>query len=744
MLSNNNQNKRKYKEEKIRIAESKQKRNEAIFFFFEDENQTVFFRTEQFPPKTLLHLPLSSLPFPRTLPLHTHFNTHRHSFPPHSHQMSSPSPSSPPPHGETSSLREEIRAGLESGTYECLVCVDRIGSRAPVWTCSTCHCVFHLDCAKDWVRQSTTSTGEWRCPQCQAAQRTDVALEYRCFCGAQAAPDTPAYATPHTCGATCKKLRKSTPCPHPCTEPCHPGPCPPCTLPSDEKACHCGKTSFVTGCSDTVMEKSCGEVCGKGLPCGKHVCERECHAGKCAPCGGRYPQGCFCGKIKSEVRDCKQAPDDTEQTEGTEPAIPLTFSCMESCPKKLLCGAHPCPLPCHYGECPECHLLPDAVSTCACGKVSLTELAKKPAYTPRTSCTDPLQTCGSICGKALACNQRSHRCTLPCHDGPCPPCAQPVIVKCRCGGKSANLTCADSLKPEGTSVPTVVFKAAKEDFDIFSGKKGKKKKTEAPANVTLPFRCAVRCSAQKSCKKHVCQTVCCAEKGGIHICEAPCNKPLACGGHRCPRSCHAGRCPDCLQGIFDELSCRCGGTVILPPIPCGTEPPACPLPCSIPRPCRHPPLHGCHYDLNCPPCTEMVTKRCASHNKPCAWMSPCYLTDVVCKEPCYKKSCRQNASHFCERQCHTKGCGPCEQPCGKRLACNHSCTQRCHTGSCPPCGPCAAKVLVFCKCGIASERVLKAVAHTGYTARCGAECAAMRERLRVADAPPEGGEEGGE
>ena len=41
---------------------------------------------------------------------------------------------------------------------------------------------------------------------------------------------------------------------------------------------------------------------------------------------------------------------------------------------------------------------------------------------------------------------------------------------------------------------------------------------------------------------------------------------------------------------YEELTCHCGGEVMLPPIPCGTAPPTCNLPCARIHSCDHPGL----------------------------------------------------------------------------------------------------------------------------------------------------------
>ena len=39
---------------------------------------------------------------------------------------------------------------------------------------------------------------------------------------------------------------------------------------------------------------------------------------------------------------------------------------------------------------------------------------------------------------------------------------------------------------------------------------------------------------------------------------------------------------------YEELTCHCGGEVLLPPVPCGSKPPVCSRPCARPHPCDHP------------------------------------------------------------------------------------------------------------------------------------------------------------
>lgn len=65
----------------------------------------------------------------------------------------------------------------------------------------------------------------------------------------------------------------------------------------------------------------------------------------------------------------------------------------------LECGHHECDMVCHAGDCKTCETLPEVVTSCPCGATPLTDLSTE----IRTSCTDPIPTCGQICNKPLGC-----------------------------------------------------------------------------------------------------------------------------------------------------------------------------------------------------------------------------------------------------------------------------------------------------------------------------------------------------
>ncbi|KHN73645.1 Transcriptional repressor NF-X1 -like protein [Toxocara canis] len=459
---------------------------------------------------------------------------------------------------------------------------------------------------------------------------------------------------PHSCNATCGKSRGFG-CPHPCNEQCHPGPCPECPS-MVTRSCNCGAETKAVRCG-TMPEFQCSKVCGKTLNCGVHKCEQVCHKGDCGVCEQVIVQHCYCGADERTVA-CTALNLQTE-----------SYSCGAPCQGVYACGIHKCDLKCHAkkaeNNCGPCSLSPEKREYCPCGRSKIDQLTAK----PREACTDPIPTCDNVCGKVLPCGNKDkpHRCKQKCHTGPCPPCPDNSSIVCRCKALKKNIPC--------------------KEFTCYSE--------------SNPLLCERRCRKLKSCQNHRCQAVCCVDKE--HVCMQICNKKLECGNHNCDRLCHVGQCPRCLQASFEEQYCLCGHTVREPPIPCGTSLPPCDQPCSRQHACDHPPMHNCHAEPECPPCTVLTEKPCYGGHEIRANI-PCYLNDVSCGRPCEKNlPC---GMHTCKRTCHPGPCltleNPvCKQPCPVRRtqeACDHICGLPCHgTEPCPK-SVCVQKIMVSCGC----------------------------------------------
>mmetsp|Transcript_7174 Transcript_7174/g.31701 ORF Transcript_7174/g.31701 Transcript_7174/m.31701 type:complete len:783 (+) Transcript_7174:156-2504(+) len=486
---------------------------------------------------------------------------------------------------------------LERQEYECMVCFENVLRRHKIWSCRRCYAIFHLGCVRKWAKSSTTyaqdnserdSNASWRCPGCQD-EGLGRNFAYICFCGRRVNPESEPGITPHSCGEICGRSRGAvgSTCTHPCTERCHPGPCPPCLLWSAAEPCHCGKETVKRKCSESrpAGGYSCGGVCGKLMNCGRknHFCKQVCHSGPCGDCVEVVETPCFCGKALAQL-PCAFV--STESSSGGG------FACQNICEEELTCGNHRCEKGCHAPPCDKCVLSPQVRDYCACGKTRLSAAEKM----SRRDCLSPVPSCGQPCGKPLAC-LAGHSCEQICgHTAECGPCQKTVDVLCACGDKVFSLKC--SLDEESARISA---------------------------------RCKVVCSDKLNCRKHNCSEICCpgrkrkakesaaskklwASMRGAefsnHQCNDQCEKLLNCGLHRCDLDCgHRGDCPTCGYLIREPISCFCGASVTPPPARCGVKPPECDRPCTKRRFCPHPCPYTCHYG-DCEKCVALVTKFC--------------------------------------------------------------------------------------------------------------------------------------
>ncbi|VDD86277.1 unnamed protein product [Enterobius vermicularis] len=558
-----------------------------------------------------------------------------------------------------------------------MICCQIIQANQWIWTCTKCYHMFHINrsnssgCITQWAVKSRDTDGEWRCPSCQNIS-LEIPKEYKCFCGKRNNPPTRRFPeTPHSCGGTCGRSRGHG-CPHPCTEECHPGPCCPCPA-TVTCSCDCGTEIRTLRCG-TPKQFKCDKVCGKLLNCRSHKCEIVCHAGPCMDCKEKVRQICFCGLASREV-PC-----------SAEDSSSVHYSCGAPCDGKYNCGVHKCTSRCHEkkkdGTCGPCPLSPDLKHYCPCGCSRIPEGIRR-------ACSDPVPTCGNTCNKVLPCGPKDkpHRCKQLCHEGPCAPCLDNTVVTCRCKALKKTLPCCYFL--------------------IFISQ------SFLESN---PLLCEKRCKKLKSCQNHRCQAVCCVETEHVCLQEnlfTVCNKKLDCGNHFCDRLCHIGQCPKCLQAslffvfyhsfLLCMKYCLCGKTVREPPIPCGTPLPTCDAPCSRTHSCSHPPLHTCHAEPECPPCTVLTAKECYGRHEMRANI-PCYLNEVSCGKPC--NAPLPCGVHFCKRTCHPPPCVPaedyvCKQPCPIKRTdgdCEHPCGLPCHGSSVCPKSECLTKVTVTCNC----------------------------------------------
>ncbi|VVC89649.1 unnamed protein product [Leptidea sinapis] len=280
-------------------------------------------------------------------------------------------------------------------------------------------------------------------------------------------------------------------------------------------------------------------------------------------------------------------------------------------------------------------------------------------------------TCGEVCGKKLSIGENCHhKCLLLCHPGPCPPCPQTVNGSCYCGNERKKVRCSTSKWSCNQPCRKMLFcRSHKCEVNCHDGEC-------PPCNYTSLQFC--QCGSEKLQRP-------CSEP--IWQCSKPCNKPYACGTHKCEKICHLGVCGDCPQSGL--RSCPCGANRRIVKCPDTIE--TCAGTCGKRHEnCEHSCPEKCHKG-SCSPCQVLIEKKClcSTHTRllPCSKEFRC---DTKCRET---RSC---GKHSCSRKCCNGTCPPCEKTCDKPLQCGrHKCAAVCHRG---PCYPCPRDAKVTCRC----------------------------------------------
>ncbi|VVD04483.1 unnamed protein product [Leptidea sinapis] len=338
-------------------------------------------------------------------------------------------------------------------------------------------------------------------------------------------------------------------------------------------------------------------------------------------------------------------------------------------------------------RCPACQNTSEEIPTeyrCMCGAM------RSPEYQRGGN---GAHTCGKACKRPRSC---PHPCTLLCHPGP----------KCGCGAETRSVLCSSKLPQEcGRKCDHLlnceVHKCARDCHEgplcYCPAAKSRSVACTAESSREGQWSCEASCARVLACGAHVCRREChppplksgerksCTDP--IPLCDNICAKPLECGPdgdkHFCKEKCHEGPCrvcPDttlvqcrcghltrdipcadypsqrnevfCQRKCNKELRCSCGAEVILPPVRCGTKPPACGATCARARACGHEPHHSCHAG-DCPPCVVLTTKMCYGNHEERKTI-PCSQEEFSCGLPCGKPlPC---GKHTCIKTCHK---GPC-------------------------------------------------------------------------------------
>ncbi|KAG1722751.1 hypothetical protein EDB19DRAFT_1930311 [Suillus lakei] len=393
-------------------------------------------------------------------------------------------------------------------------------------------------------------------------------------------------------------------------------------------------------------------------------------------------------------------------------------------------------------RCPGCQAKRDCVPSsyrCFCHRV--TDPSPTRLVTPH-SCAYP---CSRV--RTSACG---HGCPLPCHPGPCPPCAITVRKGCWCGRQVSTVRCSSLASPSSTTGVSCDLTCSK---PLSCGNP-----QHTCAEVCHPGECkpcvvaeSVVCYCGKEEKEAPCGdrkdwAVVCAVEGevgweGRYKCDGVCGRPFACGVHTCEKGCHPPSFtpPRCPLDPSIMQTCACGRFALPtdiafflgPRTSCTVPVPTCKQRCIKTLPdCSHQCGVSCHTGP-CPPCTELIerTCRCGATKKmiKCGEVIETSEGDeggeVLCDRTCI--ALRICGRHQCNRICcplaslaavqkgkgkkraglldeldaEEGGLHECDLPCGKTLSCgNHRCERKDHRGVC---GVCLQSVYedLICPCG---------------------------------------------
>lgn len=215
---------------------------------------------------------------------------------------------------------------VRSGRSSCLICISSIKKQDAIWTCGSCYCSFHMSCIQRWGKDSIfqqKNDAELRQREGKTENGKRAGRSNDAFKFILTDPRFIATNPPPSLAWGCPKCR------HSYTQ---------AEIPTRYE-CFCGRVADPEF-DPWGIPHSCGDPCGRPLKpeCG-HRCLILCHPGPCPPCPKTVPSArCHCGKAAPSTRRC----------------FDRNWSCGQPCGRTLNCGQHPCPNPCHEGECEPC------------------------------------------------------------------------------------------------------------------------------------------------------------------------------------------------------------------------------------------------------------------------------------------------------------------------------------------------------------------------------------------------------
>lgn len=226
--------------------------------------------------------------------------------------------------------------------------------------------------------------------------------------------------------------------------------------PKDTDTCHCGATTVSSllghARSDCrIPIPSCNQVCNKPhAGCG-HLCLYKCHEGECPSCPQMSEMQCRCSSAQNFIVPCSLKASVAEV--GWAP------KCRRKCTARMHCRRHRCTAICCAHEKSARDLEKVALLGLTKGarilsrslasfsvleedqdqeqleqeqQEQLHRLQQRQQWPAKTHFAS-VHICDRVCNNLKSC--KNHRCTEPCHTGPCAPCMESSSddLVCACG-----------------------------------------------------------------------------------------------------------------------------------------------------------------------------------------------------------------------------------------------------------------------------------------------------------------------
>lgn len=118
------------------------------------------------------------------------------------------------------STEQYLIDALDTDTNACLICIETIESKEPIWNCEGCFEQFHIFCIQNWIKdgsylavnpnlnEKVPKDIPWNCPKCRKEYRQqNHPTNYQCYCKKVKDPKFDPWIIPHSCNQRCEKKK---------------------------------------------------------------------------------------------------------------------------------------------------------------------------------------------------------------------------------------------------------------------------------------------------------------------------------------------------------------------------------------------------------------------------------------------------------------------------------------------------------------------------------------------------------